>query len=87
MAILYVRDIPDKLYKRLKQLAASENRSVTAQVIAIVEAAVAEEEARRKQAAALDAMIRDAWTPPPDAPDVVTMLRQIRGYSDAAQSE
>ena len=87
MATLYVRGVPDHLYKRLSRLANAQNRSLTAQVIALIEAALAEDEARRKQSAALDALIRGAWTPPPDVPDVVTMLRGIRGSPDDSARE
>ena len=83
MATLYVRDMPDTLYKRLQRLAASRNHSISAQVVAIVEAAIAEDEEQRRQRALLDAMRHDIWTPPPGAPDVVTVLRRIRGDEEA----
>jgi antitoxin FitA len=82
MATLYVREMPDKLYKRLQRLAESQNRSITAQVIAIVEEAVAEDDERRKQRELLNAMRREIWTPPPGTPDTAKMLRHIRGYED-----
>ena len=44
----------------------------------VVEAALAEDEEQRKQRALLDEMRRNIWTPPPGAPDVVTLLRRIR---------
>ena len=33
MATLHVRNVPEKLYKRIQKLAEEENRSVTAEVI------------------------------------------------------
>ena len=37
MAILHVRNVPDDLYERLKKRAAAERRSLSAEVIALLE--------------------------------------------------
>jgi plasmid stability protein len=37
MAILHVRNVPDDLYERLKERAATEHRSLSAEVIALLE--------------------------------------------------
>ncbi|MEH2374202.1 FitA-like ribbon-helix-helix domain-containing protein [Nostoc sp.] len=37
MATLYVRNLPDDLYAKLQNLAASEHRSINAQVITLLE--------------------------------------------------
>ncbi len=37
MATLYVRNLPDDLYAKLQELAASEHRSINAQVITLLE--------------------------------------------------
>jgi len=37
MATLYVRNIPDELYEKLQELAKSENRSINAQVITLLQ--------------------------------------------------
>ncbi|MEH2457533.1 FitA-like ribbon-helix-helix domain-containing protein [Nostoc sp.] len=39
MATLYVRNLPDDLYAKLQELAASEHRSINAQVITLLEQA------------------------------------------------
>jgi hypothetical protein len=57
---------------------------LTVYEIALLDAAAAEDEGRRRQAAALDALIRAAWTPPPGAPDVTAMLREMRGSPSGA---
>ena len=41
MAILHVRNVPPELYERLKQLAAEQHRSLSAEVIDILEDGVA----------------------------------------------
>ncbi|MEH1907349.1 MAG: Arc family DNA-binding protein [Nostoc sp.] len=40
MATLYVRNLPDDLYAKLQELAASEHRSINAQVITLLEEAL-----------------------------------------------
>ncbi|MBN3883074.1 MAG: Arc family DNA-binding protein [Nostoc sp.] len=40
MATLYVRNLPDDLYAKLQELAASEHRSINAQVITLLEQAL-----------------------------------------------
>lgn len=43
MATLHVRNIPDDLYIRLQQLAASQHRSISAQVVTLLEEALPSE--------------------------------------------
>jgi hypothetical protein len=64
---LHVRDVPDRLYRRIQRMAESQGRSLSAQIIVLLEEAAREEEARRRQAAALDAILREAWEPPAGA--------------------
>ncbi len=40
MATLHVQNVPDDLYKRLQQLAASQHRSISTQVITLLEQAL-----------------------------------------------
>jgi plasmid stability protein len=47
MAILHVRNVPEKLYKRIQKLAEEENRSVTAEVIQLLNQGLQAREARR----------------------------------------
>jgi plasmid stability protein len=41
MAILHVRNVPDNLYERLKERAAAERRTLSAEVIALLESELA----------------------------------------------
>ncbi|MBI4492500.1 MAG: hypothetical protein HY690_06875 [Chloroflexi bacterium] len=43
MAILHVRDVPDDLYERIRQLAAREKRSLSAEVVRLLELATERE--------------------------------------------
>lgn len=40
MAILHVQNVPDDLYARLQQLASLQNRSISAQLITLLESAL-----------------------------------------------
>ena len=79
MATLHVRDIPDKLYDRVRKLAASRNRSLSAEVIMLLDQAVRDEERRSAHGKAMASIRAHLWTPPVNAPDSVTMLREDRG--------
>jgi plasmid stability protein len=86
MAVLHVRDVPDRLYRRIQRMAESQGRSLSAQVIALLEEAERQEEARRRQAAALEAIFQGAWAPPPGSPDSVELVHAVRDER-AAQLE
>ena len=55
MATIHVRSVPDALYAQVRELAQAKQRSLSAEVGALLETAVAIEERRQKQANALDA--------------------------------
>ena len=54
MAILHVRNVPEKLYKRIQKLAEEENRSVTAEVIQLLNQGLQVREARRGAAEVIE---------------------------------
>jgi plasmid stability protein len=54
MATLHVRNVPEKLYKRIQKLAEEENRSVTAEVIQLLTQGIQTREARRNAASVID---------------------------------
>ncbi len=60
MATLHVRNVPDQLYKRISKLAEEENRSVTAEVIRLLNQGVRAREARRDAADVIDRIRRRA---------------------------
>ena len=78
MHTLHVRSVPTELYDRLRALAQARQRSLSAQVILMLDRAAAEEMRLQEQAELLDHVRRRRFTPPQDAPDPVTLLREDR---------
>ena len=78
MAILHVRNVPENLYVRLQRRAESQRRSLSAEVITLLEWAV--EEADRTPEATLAAIRhRRSFNPAAaGAPDSTTLLREDR---------
>lgn len=79
MATLYVRDIPDPLYQQAKKIADAQGRSLSAYVLIMLQQAIEDEKLRQNRARALSSIRRRRRPLPPNVPDSVTMLRQIRG--------
>ena len=77
MPILHVRNVPQDLYERLQQRAASQQRSISAEVIYLLHTAL--EEAERPQARILEDIIRRRSSRPPiNAPESLALLREDR---------
>lgn len=78
MPTLHVRNVPETLYNRLRQRAHEQNRSISAEVIVLLDYAL--EEADRTQSQLLDSIRRRRFFNPTDAgaPDSTTLLRQDR---------
>lgn len=78
MPILHVRNIPDELYSRLKQQAQADNRSISAEVIVLLDRALAE--AERSQNEVLDSIRRRRFFRPAEAgaPNSTDLLREDR---------
>ena len=80
MAVLHVRDVPDELYARLRELAQRQRRSLSAEVVVLLEDASREGETRRSQAQILADLdrLRASYRPPVGAPDTTALLREDR---------
>jgi len=80
LATLYVRDFPDALHTRVKELATAGQRSVSAEVIVLIDRALEHEELRDRRMRALRriARRRRGATPRPGAADTLTMLSEDR---------
>jgi plasmid stability protein len=78
MPILHVRNVPEDLYERIKQQAAAQNRSLSAQVITLLERAV--EGTSRSQDEILEGISRRRFFRPADAgaPESAALLREDR---------
>jgi plasmid stability protein len=78
MNTLHVRSVPDNLYNRIQQLAQSKNRSLSAQVITLLEQALDIEERRKKQAKVLSSIQRRRFTAPKNVPSSLDLLKEDR---------
>jgi plasmid stability protein len=78
MPVLHVRNVPEELYERLRQHARDQNRSISAEVITLLEHALAEPE--HPQAETLKEIQRRRFFRPSDAgaPDSTHLLREHR---------
>ncbi len=83
MASLNVDNIPDELYARLQQLAAAQNRSISEEVLSLLERALQAEEPKQISPEAtrqLLAEIRERRVNPADfgLPDSTSLIREDR---------
>jgi len=78
MPILHVRNVPARLYGRLQKLAEARHRSLSAEILAQLEAAVAGEERRAEQGRILDEIDRRRRARGPLGTDVVAWIREDR---------
>jgi plasmid stability protein len=78
MPILHVRNVPSQLYDRIKQQAQAQNRSISAEVIVLLDHALTEVE--RSQTDLLNDIRRRRFFRPTEveAPDSLTLLREYR---------
>jgi hypothetical protein len=78
MPTLHVRSVPDDLYQRLQALAQDQNRSLSAQVVTLLEQALRQAALRQERVQALQSMRRRRFAPPTDLPDSTALLREDR---------
>lgn len=78
MAILHIRNVPQHLYTRLKQRAEAQHRSLSMEVITLLEWAI--EEVDRASKSPLESIRRRRFFDPASAgaPDSTTLLREDR---------
>jgi plasmid stability protein len=75
VATLHVRGVPDELYERVRNLAACKQRSLSAEIIELLEQALADEDLRAEQSARLESIRQHRYVPPEDMNSLV-MLRE-----------
>lgn len=78
MQTLHIRSVPDELYESLRALAQERQRSLSAQVILMLDRALIDEQRRQEQTEILATVRRRRFTPPPEAPNSTDLLRQDR---------
>ena len=79
MPILHVRNVPDDLYEHIRRQAQEQNRSISAQVVHLLERAVLE--SPQTQRLVLENIRRRRVSFPAQSgiPDSLSLLRQDRG--------
>lgn len=78
MATLHVRGVPDELYQRLQELASVSRRSLSAQVVTLLDEALQTEQLRQRQRELLAGIHRRRFVPPAEAPSSLDLLREDR---------
>jgi plasmid stability protein len=78
MATLHVRNVPEPLYERLRQRAAERNRSLSAEVIILLEEALEGPQLSQTQLLAKIRRRRSFRPAAVGAPDSTTLLREDR---------
>jgi len=82
MPTLYVREIPDHLYRQAQQIAVAEGRSLSAYIVTVLEQAVGDARIRRRRLKILSNARRRRRPLPKGAPDSAALIRQIRGADE-----
>jgi len=77
VATLYVRDVPEKLYKRLRARARRNGRSLNAEVLELIDEAVLRELSSEEITERLAELAAEIDLPP-DAPKPEDIIRQER---------
>jgi plasmid stability protein len=81
VATLYVRDVPERLYKRLKTRARENGRSLNAEVLEILDGVVERERSGGLITDKLRELAREI-NYPPDAPTPEQIIRELRDADD-----
>ncbi len=80
MATLHVRNVPERLYRRIQKLAEEENRSLTAEVVQILTRGLQEVETRKNASDVLERIRKRAKKTdlPRGWADSVELIREAR---------
>lgn len=80
MSTLHVRNVPQELYRRVRQAAERQNRSLSAVVVELLEEGVEQQSLRTRQRRLMSVIRRRRRRskPGPDASDSVRLIREDR---------
>lgn len=78
MPTLHVRNVPTRTYGRLRKMAASRNRSLSAEVLTLLDRAVTEEDRHLRRSKLLGEMLLRVTKLPPGAPQPEDLIREDR---------
>ena len=81
MAILQVRDLDDRLYSTLKSIAKSENRSISQEVISILEKYLSNPHAFSGNPTREFISLSDSWDDNRNADEIIDSIRNSRKIS------
>lgn len=81
MATLQVRDIDDRLYAFLKNSAKSQNRSISQEVITIIQSFLNSNQKNNKNATLEFLSLVGAWQDTRDADEIITEIREAHTQS------
>ena len=87
MAILQVRDIDDRLYSSLKAIAKSENRSISQEVISIIEKYLSNPSIYKSNPTREFIALSGAWEDERSADEIIDSIRKSRNNSKRFKSE
>jgi hypothetical protein len=87
MAILQVRDIDDRLYSSLKNLAKSENRSISQEVISILEKYLSNPVLFKNNPTREFLSLSGSWTDDRTADEIVKSLKKSRRNSKRFEAQ
>ena len=78
MATLHIRNVPDDLYERLRESAESKRRSLSAEVVVLLDEALVSSRPSQRELLASLRQLRSSIVLAPDAPDSTVLLREDR---------
>ncbi len=87
MAILQVRDIDDRLYASLKAIAKSENRSISQEVISIIEKYLSNPAIYKSNPTREFIALSGAWDDNRDADEIIDSIKNARKNSERFKKE
>lgn len=87
MAILQVRDIDDRLYSSLKAIAKSKNRSISQEVISIIEKYLANPAIFKNNPTREFIALSGAWGDERSADEIIDSIEKSRNNSKRFKSE
>lgn len=78
MNTLHVRSVPEALYRRIQLLANQKNRSLSAQVITLLQQAIESEDRQSKHAEAMESIQRRRFKVPGNVPGSLVQINEDR---------
>ncbi len=87
MAILQVRDLDDRLYSSLKSIAKSENRSISQEVISIIEKYLSNPHTFSSNPTREFISLSDSWDDNRNADEIMDSIRKSRKISKRFSSD